>query len=115
MASPKTGGNKKQASLSDTNYWNRAKISKYNETHRAKRIAKHRKAHPKWKEVAVVFPKVPAVREQERCVFSGIVQDHRSWSKDADGDSYVKIMPKLIIKNGVVLDVVSAVVRRKGF
>lgn len=37
------GGNKKRASPSDENYWKRAQMSKYSETHRARRIARHAK------------------------------------------------------------------------
>ena len=41
MSNAKTGGNKKSSSPSDEGYWKRAQASKYAETHKERRIARH--------------------------------------------------------------------------
>ena len=38
-----TGGNKKSSSPSDERYWQRAQMSNFAETHKAKRVARHKK------------------------------------------------------------------------
>jgi hypothetical protein len=38
-----TGGNKKSSSPSDVRYWQRAQMSNFAETHKAKRVARHKK------------------------------------------------------------------------
>lgn len=38
-----SGGNKKVSSPSDKRYWQRAEMGKFAETHRARRIARHKK------------------------------------------------------------------------
>jgi hypothetical protein len=43
------GGNKKGSSPSSQSYWKRAQSSKFSETHREKRIARHLRKHPKAK------------------------------------------------------------------
>ena len=114
MASPKTGGNKKQASPSDRAYWSRAAASKFSETHREKRMARHARKmgltkaemESTWKVNPFKGIKTPQIIPKERMVFSGLVTDLRIWRTDADGTRYVAKMPKLIIKDGTVINVI---------
>jgi hypothetical protein len=121
MSNAKTGGNKKSSSASDTGYWARAKASKFDETHRERRIARHIKHNrstlakkgkiqptSKTKLTAanglsshINFPHVTLARGKERVTFTGNVPEMRVF------DSYGNVIghPKFTIVNGIVTDV----------
>lgn len=112
MSNAKTGGNKKSASPSDENYWKRAQAGGFAETHRAKRMARHAKRMGLTKAQMgeatkpVTFPHRAVPSPLERVTFTGQVMDLRVWARDRDGDRHVAKMPHMIIKNGVVTDVI---------
>ena len=106
MSSAKTGGNKKSASQSDINYWARAKANNFASTHSDKRVKKHRKLHPNDHTkvgAKIEFPKVPQKRPVERMVMLGnMVGEHRIF----DAFGHVAKYPHMIIRNGVMIDVI---------
>jgi hypothetical protein len=113
----KTGGNKKVSSPSAQNYWKRAEAAKYSETHRAKRIARHKKRAEKKagrnlpaSDSTPPLPKLTVPRPVERVAFTGNVPDHRVWLRDNDGHKFIAAMPVLTIcpKTRVTLNVEAA-------
>lgn len=108
MSNAKTGGNKKTSSLSDQNYWKRAALSKFSETHRERRMAKHakrmglNKAQMAQATLPATFPKLPISKPVERVMFKSDVKgDMRTFDEFGNVMSY----PTFVIKNGVVTDV----------
>ena len=110
MSNAKTGGNKKSSSASDTGYWARAKASKFDETHRERRIARHIKRCKTSKtkisaanglSTHINFPHVTLARGKERVTFTGNVPEMRVF------DSYGNVIghPKFTIVKGIVTNV----------
>lgn len=108
MSNAKTGGNKKTSSPSDQRYWQRAALSKFSETHRERRMAKHakrmglNKAAMAQATLMPSFPKRPITKPDERVMFKSDVKgDMRTFDEFGNITSY----PTFIIKNGVTTDV----------
>ncbi len=102
------GGNKKQSSQSDKNYWQRATMSKYSETHKAKRIERHARRMGLNKAqvgAACVPPTFPKKREEAPMTFvtfmSSTVPEYRTFDDMGNITSY----PTFVIKEGVTTDV----------
>ena len=111
MSNAKTGGNKKASSPSDQNYWKRAEMGKFSETHKEKRIARHMKRSKTNKtqlaaanalSITISYPKRQAERPKERVTFGGsVVPEMRTFDEHGN----VMSRPMFIIKNGVITDV----------
>ena len=110
MSNAKTGGNKKSSSPSDEGYWKRAQASKYAETHKERRIARHIKRCKTSKTklsasnglmAHINFPHVGVPRPVERVTFQQNVPEHRVF------DEYNNVIysPQFRIVEGCVLDV----------
>jgi hypothetical protein len=105
--SAKSGGNKKVSSPSTQGYWKRAKMGNFSETHRQRRIDRHRRRMGLniaqiSKAIAVhTMPKIKETKSQEYVVFTGLVPEHR-W---LDRHGHVMSYPKFEINHGVIVDV----------
>ena len=110
----KTGGNKKVSSPSTIAYWLRAKNGKFMETHKARRIAKHAKRMGLTKaqiEAACTTPTFPEIKVPEALesvTFTGIVPEHRKVVVNEYGETIVLSLPKFIMSEGKILDVIRA-------
>jgi hypothetical protein len=108
MSNAKSGGNKKTSSPSDQNYWKRAAASKFNETHRERRIAKHHKrmglnntSNARGPLTSIAYPKKSLEKPIERVMFKGDVPEMRTFDEYGNITSY----PTFVIKQGVVTDI----------
>ena len=106
----KTGGNKKTSSPSSEGYWKRAQASKFAETHKERRIARHIKRCKTSKTklsasnglmAHINFPHIPVPRESTRVSFSGSVPEMRTFDVFNNVMSY----PTFVIKEGVITDI----------
>lgn len=102
------GGNKKSSSLSDQNYWKRAEMGKFSETHKAKRIERHARRMGLNKAqvgAACVPPTFPKRHEEAPKTFvtfmSSTVPEYRTFDEMGNITSY----PTFVIKEGVTTDV----------
>ena len=105
-----TGGNKKVSSPSTIRYWQRAQMGKFNETHRARRIARHVKRMGLNKSQAdkstlgcIDYGNPPQEKILEKVIFSAEVKDHRLIE-----NGMVVGYPTFVIEEGTIVDVLKA-------